>query len=231
MNIQKTRSYTDTAGYLHLWCEKPVGYKVLPGQYCILQTNPEGKKYYFAFASAGDRVVNNGSSIEVVNATNDKNSELFFLIKKTADNAELSTSLSFIISSPMGAGFQISPDTKQRLIYITHGSGISAMTVMMHERLQKRHTSDILIYGIASQQALPALSIFERHFPLEKYFAYSKQHPLGLEENRIQEIMKPFVFPDEDFAILLVGSKEMTASCREILAEKNIQDTKIFSNY
>lgn len=192
----------DRAGYYHTRFAKPIDFAYHPGQYAAMQLNAENKARYLAFAS------------------HPHEGDLLFISRHRCEGQEAT------LSTPMGKGFGCNYNSPQPTLFITHGTGISALRPAILERRRVGAPVDTLLYGIADTEHEPELDILQANFPLRQLRAYSRS---GAKE-RVQQIL-PSLEIDGFGAILLVGAKEMVAEVRAILVSKNYPAERVYTNF
>ncbi|MCX7631798.1 MAG: hypothetical protein N2Z22_00540 [Turneriella sp.] len=187
----------DSAGFVHTRVLRPASFHYTPGQYVVVFAN-DGQKRYFALASHPEE------------------KELLFLTRQPLRAATFSL--------PQGTGFGCDFRDKRPWLFITHGSGISALRPAILERRRRGLASDTLIYGIRQWGAQPALDVLGADFPLHKIYALSAQG------ERVQQRLRSHALSHYG-AVLLVGSQEMMTEVRQILAENQFPASAIYTNY
>lgn len=192
----------DRAGYFHARFAKPTDFAYHPGQYAAMQLNAESKARYLAFAS------------------HPHEGDLLFISRHRCEGQEVT------LSAPMGKGFGCDYAAAEPMLFITHGTGISALRPAILERRRLQAPVDALLYGIADAEHEPELDILQANFPLRQLRAYSRS---GAKE-RVQQIL-PSLNTSNFGAILLVGGKEMMAEVRAILTSKNYPAERIYTNF
>ncbi len=201
--LKVRESRQDRGGFTHLLLEKPPGYNLVAGQYASLAFREGEKPKFLAIASHHDEA------------------HLLFLSRDTALPAQ-----SVAVSAPQGKGFAADFGDRHPFLYLTHGTGISAIRPAMLERKKRGFTADTLLYGIASANVEPELDCLREDFGIKQLRAFSNAEYKAY----VQDLVDTLDLGDFG-AILLVGSNEMMANCREILARKKFPAGKIFSNY
>lgn len=196
-------SKTDSAGYTHLRLRRPQGFDYVAGQYVTLATGNEEKPRFLAIAS------------------NASETELLFVSRHETDPRQ-----PVKLSAPQGKGFGCNFDLPGAFLFITHGTGISAVRSAVVERQKRGHAGDFLLYGAQNVQALPEIDCLGEAAGLRQLRAFSKTAT----SQHVQDILQSLDLSSVA-AMILIGSKEMMQSCREICAQKDFDAAKIFSNY
>jgi NAD(P)H-flavin reductase len=193
----------DKGGFTQWQLPKPEGYTFAPGQYAVITFKNSDKPKYLAIAAHSSE------------------KELLFLSRDAVTTGDGLT-----LSEPQGKGFTSDFADKRPFLYLTHGTGISAIRPAMMERKHRGFSEDVLLYGIASASVEPELDCLAHDFGVKQLRAYSADEYKAYVQDRAHTL------DVEHFgAVLLVGSKEMMASCREVLAAKGFPVERIFSNY
>lgn len=202
-HVKVTAFKTDRANYSHLTLARPGGFNYVPGQYVTLSENAEAKPKFLALASHASEA------------------ELLFVSRSTpvAVGSEL------ILSEPMGKGFTCDFKDARPFLFLTHGTGISAIRPALIERRQLGFTGDTLLYGIRDASSEPELDCLSESFGVKQLRAFSEGRHWHV-QNALAEMDVSGIG-----AVILVGSKEMAASCREVLGTKGFSADRIFSNY
>jgi ferredoxin-NADP reductase len=117
---------SDRANYSHLTLARPEGFIYVPGQYVTLAQDATEKPKFLAIASHASE------------------SNLYFLSR----NSPPAVGAEMILSEPMGKGFTCDFKNPQAFLFLTHGTGISAIRPALIERRQSGFTHDTLLYGI-----------------------------------------------------------------------------------
>ena len=196
-------SCKDKAGFLHQKIRRPVDFDFVPGQYVTLAYSSEDKPRFLALAS------------------HPSEAQLLFVSRHDASDAQ-----AVHISAPQGKGFACDFTLQAPFLFITHGSGISAIRSAVLERKKLGHSGDTLLYGAQSADSEPELDCLADHTSLLQRRAYSQVSPGQRVQQVLQSVeLQPFA------AILMIGSKEMMQSCREIIIQKGFDPSKVFSNY
>lgn len=190
-------------GFNQLQLVRPAGFDYLPGQYVQFSDAPATKIKYLALAS--------------------HRSEPHLLLagRFPAPAAGMVT-----ISEAQGKGFACNYADKHGFLFVTHGTGISALRPAMVERRMHGHCNDALLYGARTKEDEPDLDCLAADFGAEQLRAYSG----GSDSARVQQRLETMEL-GRFGAVLLVGSKEMMTTCREILAARSFPADKIYSNY
>lgn len=194
---------SDRGGFTHWRLLKPEGYAFNPGQYAVITFKGSDKPKYLAIAAHRSE------------------KDLLFISRDAVRTGDTLT-----LSEPQGKGFACDFADKRPILYLTHGTGISALRPAMLERRQRGFAEDTLLYGIASAAQEPELDCLSGDFGVKQLRAYSADEYKAYAQDRAHTLDV-----DHFGAVLLVGSKEMMASCREVLAAKGYPAEKIFSNY
>ena len=192
-----------TQGFNQLRLARPTGFDYQPGQYVQFTDSPGAKIKYLALAS--------------------HRSEPHLLL---AGRFHAPADKTVSISEPQGKGFACNYTDKQGFLFLTHGTGISAIRPAMLERRMFGHCNDALLYGIRTKEEEPDLDCLAADFGAEQLRAYSCSSDSAHVQQRL-ETMDLSRFG----AVLIVGSKEMMSSCREILAARSFPAQQIYSNY
>ena len=193
----------DKGGFTHWRLPKPEGYTLSPGQYAVITFTGNDKPKYLAIAAHSSE------------------KDLLFISRDTVSAGDTLT-----LSEPQGKGFTCDFADKRPFLYLTHGTGISAIRPAMLERRHRGAGDDVLLYGIASADTEPNLDCLASNFGVKQLRAYSADEYKAYVQDRTHTL------DVEHFgAVLLVGSKEMMASCREVLTVKGFPAERIFSNY
>ncbi len=196
--------YTEgTQGFNRLELRRPAGYDYLPGQYVQFSEAPGAKIKYLALASHP--------------------SEPHLLL---AGKFSASAGTAVTISEAHGKGFFCNYADKRGFLFVTHGTGISALRPAMLERRMHGHCNDALLYGVRTKEDEPDLDCLAANFGAEQLRAYSGSFDNARVQQRL-ETMELLRFG----TVLIVGSKEMMTTCREILAARSFPINQIFSNY
>ena len=87
-------------------------------------------------------------------------------------------------------------------------------------------TGDTLLYGIAGAATTPDIDCLAPAMPLRQLRAYSKASA----PQRVQDVLQTLDL-GAFAAIVIIGSKEMMQSCREIIAQKGFDPARVYSNY
>ena len=190
-------------GFNQLRLARPAGFDYIPGQYVQFTDAPGAKIKYLALAS--------------------HRSEPYLLL---AGRFHTPVGETVSISEPQGKGFACNYADKHGFLFITHGTGISAIRPAMLERRMFGHCNDALLYGMRTKEDEPQLDCLSAEFGAEQLRAYSG----GSDSARVQQRLETMEL-SRFGAVLIVGSKEMMTTCREILAARSFPSTQIFSNY
>ncbi|MBV6493160.1 MAG: hypothetical protein LDLANPLL_01175 [Turneriella sp.] len=193
----------DPAGFTHLILSKPKEYRYKPGQYTYLALSENDKKT-LAYAS------------------HESEPHLYFLFRGDYTHSTTPT-----LSKPQGAGFTCVFDNNTPMLFITHGTGITALRGAMVERkIHNLLKKDTLLYGSPSKDSEPSLDCLSANFGINQLRAYS-QDPKNL---HIQDVLQTLDVKNFE-SILLIGSGSMTKTCKEILITKNFPIEKIYTNF
>lgn len=200
----KILTFTEGAqGFNRLQLERPAGFDYLPGQYVQFSDSPGAKIKYLALASHA--------------------SEPHLLL---AGRFHAPAETTVTISEAQGNGFACNYADKRGFLFVTHGTGISAVRPAMVERSMHGHCNDALLYGVRIKEDEPELDCLTANFGAEQLRAYSGSFDNARVQQRL-ETMELSRFG----TVLLIGSKEMMTSCREILVARGFAADKIYSNY
>ena len=186
ISLAPTEIKNDRGGFIHLLFKKPPGYHFSPGQYVTLTLNAGEKPKFLALASHDDEP-----------------HLLFVLRDLTAPKAAVA------ISAPQGKGFAADFGEKKPFLFLTHGTGISAIRPAMLERKRRGFGADVLLYGIASADKEPDLDCLRADFGVQQLRAYSNAEYKAYVQDHAHTLDVSHFG-----AILLVGSNEMMAACR-----------------
>ncbi|GAB4443553.1 MAG: hypothetical protein OHK0011_25810 [Turneriella sp.] len=197
--ISETR---DSAGYVHTRFVRPAGFDYLPGQYLAITAEGEEKARYLALASHRSEP------------------DLLFLSRHSY------VGKSALASAPQGKGFTCDFATPQPMLFITHGTGISALRPAILERRARGFRSDTLLFGIADEAHEPELDVLSKAFPLRQLRAYSRS---GNHE-RVQNVL-PGIDTNDFGAVLLIGGREMINDVKQLLRHKGFAAERIYSNF
>ncbi|HRP68431.1 MAG TPA: FAD-dependent oxidoreductase [Turneriella sp.] len=192
----------DKAGFTHLVLAKPNNYTHKLGQYVYLKVSETQTK-------------------ALAIASHPSEPQLLFLFR-----GEFEHSIVPHLSQPQGDGFRCVLDKPQRMLFITHGTGITALRGIIIERKRLGFTHDTLLYGSRHADEEPELDCLQADFGVKQLRAYSSPP----EELHLQDILRGFDVDNFD-AVLLAGSTKMLSSCRQILYSMKYSANKIFTNY
>jgi NAD(P)H-flavin reductase len=194
---------TDKAKYAHLRVVRPAGFDYLPGQYVALAANEAEKPKYLAMAS------------------HPSESQLLYV------GHDFPYAPGEVIISPaQGAGFKCDYASHEPFLFLAHGTGITAIRAAILERQQRGMKRDTLLYGIQTAADEPELDCLHADFALRQERAFSAEG----DKKHVQDVLR--TMPVSHYAaVLLIGSNDMMADCRAILAEKGFPPEMIFSNY
>lgn len=196
-------AHSDKGGFTHWRISKPEGYTFNPGQYAVITFKGSDKPKYLAIAAHRSE------------------KDLLFISRDAVRTGDTLT-----LSEPQGNGFACDFADKRPILYLTHGTGISAIRPAMLERKHRGFSDDVLLYGIASASVEPELDCLALDFGVKQLRAFSADEYKAYVQDRAHTL------DVEHFgAVLLVGSKEMMTSCREVLAAKGFPVERVFSNY
>jgi len=199
--VKVTSSKTDRGGFMHIRVEKPTRFVHTSGQYVTFQGEHDDKPKYLAIASH----------------TNE--ADLLFVFRGTLNGDTVQ------ISQPMGTGFRVDFSDPRPMLFLTHGTGISAVRPAIIERHLAKLQGDVLVYGIADSASEPELDVLT-DASLTQMRAFSKTES----PKRVQMLLTEL--DTSNFgAIIMVGSKEMMADNRTLLMRKQFAAEKIISNY
>jgi len=194
---------SDAAGYTHLRFERPREYNFVPGQYATLASEGDPKPRFLALAS------------------HPTESELLFVARQVFQDEALWT-----FSAPQGAGFAADFHDVRPFLFLTHGTGVSAIRPALIERQKLGRAADTLLYGVADAAAEPDLDCLRPAMPVRQLRAYSRSEAPQHVQNVLQTLeLAPYA------AIIIIGSQDMMQTCREIIAEKHFDPARVFSNY
>ncbi|MFZ5627525.1 MAG: hypothetical protein ACOY5B_00235 [Spirochaetota bacterium] len=192
----------DRAGYFHTRFARPAGFDYLAGQYIAVSTEDEEKARYLALASHSSEP------------------ELLLLSRHCYAGKSASA------SAPQGKGFVCDFSLAQPLLFITHGTGISALRPAILERRARGFTNDTLLYGVADEAHEPELDILRNDFPICQLRAYSRTG----DHQRVQQVL-PAINSRDFGGILLIGGKEMMADVKQVLATQDFPADRVYSNF
>lgn len=193
-------THTDAAGFSHLVLPRPGGLAYRPGQYVTLGAHGEAKPKFLAIASHASEA------------------ELRFILR---DNPWPQHTM-LHMSDPMGNGFACDFSEPKPFLFLTHGTGISAIRPAL---LSRRNSADVLLYGAKKKEAEPGLDCLAEGFGIRQLRAYSAS-----QGERVQAVLEKMDLAAFG-AIVIVGSKEMMADCREIFSRRGFPAENIFSNF
>ena len=196
-------SRNDAAGFHHLKLSRPDNFDFVPGQYVTLAYGNEDKPRFLALAS------------------HPTERQLLFISRQEAPPSQ-----QVKISAPQGKGFACDFTLKTPFLFITHGTGISAIRSAALERKRLGHAGDTLLYGAQNAEAEPDVDCLTDQRSLRQLRAHSKVAP----RQHVQQILQTLEL-NQFAAVIIIGSKEMMQSCREIIAEQGFDPAKVFSNY
>ena len=196
--------------------EKPAGFKFTFGQFTTLAL-PGEKPSYFAIASHPDE------------------ENLGFLIRHRNWLPPVGQSVE--LGQVMGNGFAKEALQNQNLWLITHGSGISAFLAILKDvvKHENQYGNVTLFYGVRTFDELP---LNQKYFPdqwgkIQRRFFISRPgsstFPADAQAGRIEMLNQKFIGPAP--AVLLIGSKDMSAAVRSQLIENGIPENHFFGNY
>lgn len=194
---------TDVTGFAQLSLARPVAFEYSPGQYIQFSDAEGAKVKYLALASHP--------------------SEEHLLL---AGNIVTPPQTTVAISAPLGNGFGCDFGLKDGFLFVTHGSGISAIRPAIVERLKRNNQRDTLLFGARTAETVPNLDCLENSAGISQLRAYSR----SARNEYVQQSLETLDLSHFG-AILLVGSKEMMTACRQVLGGRNFPAERIFSNY
>lgn len=196
--------YTEDAqGFAQLKLARPESFEYRPGQYVQYTDAPGAKVKYLALAS-------HHSEKELLLAGR---------LGKPASNH-------VTISEPQGKGFACNYADKAGFLFLTHGTGISAVRPAMLERRMFGHRNDTLLFGVRTKEDEPQLDCLSRDFGAEQLRAYSGSGDCARVQQRLETLEL-----NRFGAVIIIGSKEMMTSCREILQARSFPGEKVYSNF
>ena len=193
--------------------DKPSNMTYKPGQYAVISTGET--KGYFSYFS------------------HESQDQVQFLIKRGNETADAILSAeSLELSEPRGSGFNLEKAKQHNLLLLTHGSGISAIRPVIIEALSNRDSYEdiILIYGIKNENHLPLSAEFKKYAEsIQVIYAYSeKDGKNGHTQKHVARLDESFV---KNAACCIVGSKEMSSACKEVLESKGISPELVLTNF
>jgi len=192
----------DAAGYVHTRFARPAGFDYLPGQYLSITAEGEDKVRYLALASHRSEP------------------HLLFLSRHSYAGKSASA------SAPQGKGFASDFSAPKPMLFITHGTGISALRPAILERRSRGFTTDTLLFGVADEAHEPDLDILKNDFPLRQIRAYSRTG----DQQRVQQVL-PAINTTKFGAILLIGGKEMMNDVKQVLTTQGFPAERVYSNF
>ena len=192
----------DTAGYVHTLFVRPANFSYNPGQYIAITAGGEEKARYLALASHG--------------------SEPHLLLLSRHCYAGKPASA----SAPQGIGFACNFAEARPMLFITHGTGISALRPALLERRARGFITDTLLYGVADEAHEPDIDVLKNDFPVRQLRAYSRTG----DHQRVQQVL-PAIKTADFGAVLLVGGKEMMADVKQVLGAQKFPADRVFSNF
>jgi NAD(P)H-flavin reductase len=202
IRLQLIEEWRDAAGYVHTLFARPAGFDYLPGQYLAITAEGEDKVRYLALASHRSEP------------------HLLFLSRHSYAGKSVSS------SPPQGQGFGCDLSTPKPLLFLTHGTGISALRPALFERRARGFITDTLLYGIADQAHEPDIDVLKDDFPVRQLRAYSRTG----RRQRVQQVL-PAIAVEQFGAVLLVGGKEMMAEVKQVLGSQGFPAERIYSNF
>jgi len=192
----------DAAGYVHTRFARPAGFGYLPGQYLAITAEGEQKARYLAIAS------------------HQSEEALLFLSRHSYAGKSASA------SAPQGKGFASDFSAHKPMLFITHGTGISALRPAILERRSRGFTTDTLLFGVADEAHEPDLDILKNDFPLRQIRAYSRTG----DHQRVQQVL-PTMDTSEFGVILLIGGREMMDEVKQVLTTQGFPADRVHSNF
>lgn len=192
----------DSGNFTHLRVAPLPGPKHKPGQYLTLSFGETDKPKFLAIAS------------------HISEQHLLFITR-----IEGSIPDHVFISEAMGNGFGCDFTDVKPFLFLGHGTAISALRPAVLERRQMGFSDDAILFGVASKKDEPDVDILNKDSGLTQLRAYSQE-----KNQRVQDLLAGIdlsVFG----TVILIGSKEMMAACRQVLGAKNLPAERIFSNY
>ncbi|HNJ64345.1 MAG TPA: hypothetical protein PKW28_00540 [Turneriella sp.] len=202
VKLELVKERHDAAGYVHTLFARPAGFEYLPGQYLAITAEGEDKARYLALASHGSEA------------------HLLLLSRHSYEGKSAST------SAPQGKGFACDFSAPSPLLFITHGTGISALRPAILERRARGFTTDTLLFGVADEAHEPDLDVLKNDFPLRQLRAYSRTG----DHQRVQQVL-PAINTNDFAAVLLIGGKEMMSDVKQVLATQGFPAERIYSNF
>lgn len=202
-HVKVTAFKTDRANYSHLTLTRPVEFKYVPGQYVTLTENSEAKPKFLALASHASEP------------------DLLFVSR----TSPVAVGSELLLSEPMGKGFTCDFKSPQPFLFLSHGTGISAIRPALIGRRQLGFHNDTLLYGIREAASEPELDCLSESFGVRQLRALSAEKHWHVQDALAEMELSGFG------TIILVGSKEMAESCREVLRAKGFPAERIYSNY
>lgn len=193
---------TDATAFSVLKLERPRGFSFSPGQYVQYSADANEKVKYLALASHPDE------------------KELMLAGRLSEPGATVE------ISAAQGNGFASNFAETKPYLYVTHGTGISAIRPAIIERLKQGHRGDTLLYGAREAAVVPHLDCLSAEAGVSQLRAYSR----GSECNYVQQVLETLDISSFG-TVLLIGSKEMMTACRDVLGARKFSAEKIFSNF
>ncbi len=197
--IQERR---DAAGYVHSVFARPSDFDYRPGQYLAITAADEDKARYLALAS------------------HESEAHLLLLSRHSYEGKSASA------SPPQGKGFTCDFSAPRPLLFVTHGTGISALRPAIIERCARGFRTDTLLYGVADEAHEPDLDVLKNDFPLRQLRAYSRTG----DHVRVQQVLPAINTSDFD-GILLIGGKEMMNDVKQVLATHGFPAERVYSNF
>ncbi len=184
---------------------RPPNYSFTYGQYAAI-TVGDGNSKYLAFASAP------------------QDTTLKLLV--AGDSTPWQVTDSVTLGEPQG-GFTQALATAQRLLLITHGSGISAMLGLLKDKGDGILPQELIcLWGVRSASYLtipPHFGVAIEH--ITPIFSQEKGHLTGYVQDHLKNFYRP------GMTVLLVGSKEMTAEVKNLLVSCGAAPQDIFFNF
>lgn len=190
---------TDAAGFVHLTLARPHAFEYMPGQFVALRTTLDSPPVFLALASHPSE-------------------KDLLLLSRTRYLGK-----TVFITAAQGAGFECDFSVSQPFLFITHGSGISAIRPAILERHARGFKSDTLLYGIQDAASEPALDILTPPYSEKKILAYSQA---GDRTHSKLSALDLAAFG----AVLLIGGKVFMDDTREMLRARGFALERVYSN-
>lgn len=176
------------------------------GQYLVLSPD-EQKDLYLAIASHPDE------------------NELSIIVKSDAAIISYLNSHSSIKSSiPQGNGFPKQLLDFSHLLFLAHGTGISAIRPLLIETYKRSPESATFIYGCKSSDEIPNDTSMKNVDLISAESDTNGEH--------VQDCIKSFPLekPNQT-GVFMVGSNEFQETCQSLLLKSGIVDTNIGKNF